>query len=198
MGGSIAGDVSAGFRRCGTTSWRRWRTTRRPGSKCGCAKTGGNPAGREPDFVHDMGNLLPGNVKARRTSAGFCMLQGALPGPYFPGFHVPLNSGARFLCSRFLCSRFLPFPDSFVPAFLCFSLLVFPGWRGGHFGYSLPPAPGTGFPPPASVAGMPGRSSSPADSSVRAECCFLVCRRAVLRSRSPTRMMLSLPVQSRL
>jgi len=134
----------------------------------------------------------------RRTGGGFCMLQGALPGPYFPGFHVPLNSGARFLCSRFLCSRFLPFPDSFVPAFLCFSLLVFPGWRGGHFGYSLPPAPGTGFPPPASVAGMPGRSSSPADSSVRAECCFLVCRRAVLRSRSPTRMMLSLPVQSRL
>ena len=44
----------------------------------------------------------------------------------------------------------------------------------------------------------PGRSSSPAASSVRAECCFLVCRRAVLRSRSPTRMMLSLPVQSRL
>jgi len=134
----------------------------------------------------------------KRPRRGFCMLQGALPGPYFPGFHVPLNSGARFLCSRFLCSRFLPFPDSFVPAFLCFSLLVFPGWRGGHFGYSLPPAPGTGFPPPASVAGMPGRSSSPADSSVRAECCFLVCRRAVLRSRSPTRMMLSLPVQSRL
>ena len=49
--------------------------------------------------------------------------------------------------------------------------------------------------------GSSGRSSSVSASvisSVRAACRRLVCRRAVLRSRSPTRMMLSLPVQRRL
>ena len=49
--------------------------------------------------------------------------------------------------------------------------------------------------------GSSGRSSSvsaSAISSVRAACRRLVCRLAVLRSRSPTRMMLSLPVQRRL
>ena len=54
-----------------------------PGIEVRMRKTGGNPAGREPDFVHDMGNLLPGNVKARRTSAGFCMLQGLCPAHIF-------------------------------------------------------------------------------------------------------------------
>ena len=170
-------------RRCGTTLWRRWRTTQRRGSKCGCAKAGRNPAGRESGFAHDMGKSPAGN-KSPPTFGGLYMLQ-ALP------TRVPCSSVFRF-------PTVPAFPDSFVPAFLCFSLLVFPGWCAGQFGYSSPPAPGTGFPPSASVAGMPGRSSSPAASSVRAECCFLVCRRAVLRSRSPTRMMLSLPVQSRL
>ena len=36
----VAGDVSAGFRRCGTTSWRRWPSTLRRASKAGCAKAG--------------------------------------------------------------------------------------------------------------------------------------------------------------